>query len=309
MPPHHLIDPVGTLLPAPHRDLTFGTFLFPKSSEGPALLSQARVAEELGYDLIGVPDHPNWGHYLDQWSLMSAIIGHTSRIEVFSAVSSLALRQPPAVLAKAALTLDALAPGRFHLGLGVGAEPGIASIGGPQWTPGESVDRIREAIELTRVFWSGQSTGNYRGAYYQLTEASLPPAPSPGLDIWIGAIKPRLRRLTAHAADGWLPGMLSIDPDVIKPEVDHLDAEIRAAGRPPGSVRRIYNTIAEKLQPESDGLLIGPADQWIDQLTHVALEFGFDTFVFGDRQTTVEHLHRFAEEVIPGVRADVAAAR
>lgn len=219
-------------MPPPYRPLTFGSFLFPKSSEGPGLLRQASLTEELGFDLIGVPDHADWGHYIDQWTLMSAIIGHTSRIEVAGAVTALALREPPFVLAKAALSLDNLAPGRFHFGLGTGALPGVVSIDGPQWAPAESVDRLREAIELTRLAWSGVSPASYAGRYYRFTEASLPPAPSPALDIWVGATKPRMRKLIAQAADGWIPGMYSIDPVPIAIEVDHLDAELEAAGRP-----------------------------------------------------------------------------
>jgi alkanesulfonate monooxygenase SsuD/methylene tetrahydromethanopterin reductase-like flavin-dependent oxidoreductase (luciferase family) len=295
-------------MPTPDRELSFGSFLFPKASEGPGLLAQASLAEDLGFDLIGVPDHPDWGFYVDQWALMSAIIGRTSRIEVFSSVSALALREPPAVLAKAALTLDLLAPGRFHFGIGSGALPGITSIGGPQWSPSESVDRLREAVELTRVIWSGEEPGNYAGKYDQLTEATLPPRPSPGLDIWIGATKPRMRRLIAQQADGWIPGMLTMDPELVRIEAEHLDEELEAAGRPWGAVRRIYNTIAKKLQPTSAGFLVGPAEQWVEQLTYIALEFGFDTFLFGDRETTVEHLHIFAEQVIPQVRANVATA-
>jgi alkanesulfonate monooxygenase SsuD/methylene tetrahydromethanopterin reductase-like flavin-dependent oxidoreductase (luciferase family) len=293
---------------APYRPLTFGSFLFPKASEGPRLLDQAALAEELGFDLIGVPDHADWGHYIDQWTLMSAVIGRTSRIEVFGAVSALALREPPFVLAKAALSLDNLAPGRFHFGLGTGALPGIPSIDGPQWTPAESVDRLREAIELTRIAWSGVSPASYAGRYYRLTEATLPPAPSPGLDIWIGAVKPRMRKLIAQAADGWIPGMFSVDPDQIVIEVDHLDAELEAAGRPRSAVRRVYNLIAKKIQPTSNGFLVGPPEQWIDQLTQIALDYGFDTFLFGDRDATVEHLHIVADRIIPQVRANVAAA-
>jgi alkanesulfonate monooxygenase SsuD/methylene tetrahydromethanopterin reductase-like flavin-dependent oxidoreductase (luciferase family) len=298
----------GTNMPPPYRPLTFGSFLFPKASEGPGLLRQAALTEALDFDLIGVPDHADWGHYIDQWTLMSAVIGHTSRIEVFGAVSALALREPPFVLAKAALSLDNIAPGRFHFGLGTGALPGIPSIDGPQWTPAESVDRLREAIELTRVAWSGVSPATYTGRYYRLNEASLPPAPSPGLDIWIGAVKPRMRKLIAQAADGWIPGMFSIDPDQIVIEVDHLDAELEAAGRPRAAVRRVYNMIAKKIQPTSDGFLVGPPDQWVDQITQIALDYGFDTFLFGDRENTVEHLHIVAEEVIPQVRANVESA-
>jgi hypothetical protein len=71
----------------------------------------------------------------------------------------------------------------------------------------------------------------------------------------------------------------------------------------------VCNTIRKKLHPQSEGFLVGPAQQWIEELTHLAVELGFDTFVIGDRDTSVEHLHRFAEDVIPAVRANVAAAR
>lgn len=136
----------------------------------------------------------------------------------------------------------------------------------------------------------------------------MPPAPSAGLDIWVGATKPRMRRLIAQAADGWIPGMFSVDPEQIVLEVDQLNDELEIAGRPRSAVRRVYNVIAKKLQPTSDGFLVGPIDQWVDQLTLVALEFGFDTFMFGDRNDTVNHLHIVANEVIPQVRANVAAA-
>jgi alkanesulfonate monooxygenase SsuD/methylene tetrahydromethanopterin reductase-like flavin-dependent oxidoreductase (luciferase family) len=290
------------------RPLSFGSFLFPKTAEGPRLLEQAALAEQLGYDLIAVPDHVDWGQYIDQWAVMGAIIGRTHSIEVLSCVAALALREPPAVLAKTALSLDALAPSRVHLGIGSGAAPGVAAVGGPQWSPGESYERVREAIELTRVYWSGEESGNYVGKHYRLDEAKLPPAPSAGLDIWIGCVKPRMRRLTAELADGWIPGMIDIEPEQIGPEVHEIDAALDAAGRPREAVRRVYNTIARKLQPKSEGFLVGPVDQWVEQLTAIALDFGFDTFLFGDRDTTVDALHVFADDVIPAVRDNVAKA-
>jgi hypothetical protein len=47
----------------------------------------------------------------------------------------------------------------------------------------------------------------------------------------------------------------------------------------------------------------------VDELTRIVLELGFDTTVYGDRDATVEQLHVYAEKVIPGVRANVAASR
>ncbi len=113
----------------------------------------------------------------------------------------------------------------------------------------------------------------------------------------------------ARAADGWIPNGDGIEVDNLTEASAHLDRELAAIGRPPAEVRRICNTIRKKLQPESEGFLFGPAEQWVDEISGLAIELGFDTFVFGDRDTTEEHLHRFAEEVIPGVRENVARAR
>jgi alkanesulfonate monooxygenase SsuD/methylene tetrahydromethanopterin reductase-like flavin-dependent oxidoreductase (luciferase family) len=297
-------------MPDLHRELTFASFLFPTAETGPGLLEEAVVAEQLGYDLIVVPDHADWPHYVDGWTLAAAVLGHTTSIEVCSGVSALALREPPAVLAKAAWSLDRLFPGRFHLGIGTGGLPGIRTIGGPARSPREQLERLREAIEVIRLIWSGREEPvSYEGRYYTLSEASIPEAPSPGLDLWIGGAKPGMRRLTAQAANGWFPGMFSIDPEPVTEDTNHLDAEILAAGRRLEEIRRLYNTITKKVQPASEGFLIGPASQWIEQLTWAALEFGFDTFIFGVREAPVEGLHLFAEEVIPAVKANIAAAR
>src|SRR5690606_41258202 len=60
-------------------------------------------------------------------------------------VLSLPLR-PPAVLARAAASLDILSGGRFELGLGAGAFwEGIVAMGGRRLTPGQSVQALREA--------------------------------------------------------------------------------------------------------------------------------------------------------------------
>ena len=93
--------------------------------------------------------------------------------------------------------------------------------------------------------------------------------------------------------------MFSVDPEVTRIEVDQLDEALDAAGKPRGAVRRVDNMIAKQLQPRPEGFLVGPADQWVEQLTQVALDFGYDTFLFGDRNDTVAHLHRIAGETSP----------
>ncbi len=293
------------------RDLEFGIFLFPNAGEARELIGQAALAEELGFDFVATPDHPYRADYLENWTLLSAIAGATESIRVFPDVVNLSLRQAPAVLAKAAWTLNALTPGRLYLGLGTGALwDEISGIGGPVWSPREAFAHIEEAVEVIRLFWSGAPEVNFEGEYYRLSNATPPPAPSPPIPLWIGCAKPKMRSLIARAADGWIPNNdEGIELENLSRVSHHLDVELVAAGRVPADVRRMFPSARKKLQPHSERFLFGPPEQWIDELTALALELGFDTFIFGDRDAPVEHVRRIAAEVIPGVKANVAKAR
>ena len=56
----------------------------------------------------------------------------------------------------------------------------------------------------------------------------------------------------------------------------HLNEELITARRNPQSIKRLYNAFfGHKLQAKSEGFLIGPASQWIDELTQLAIEFDF----------------------------------
>jgi alkanesulfonate monooxygenase SsuD/methylene tetrahydromethanopterin reductase-like flavin-dependent oxidoreductase (luciferase family) len=105
-----------------------------------------RVADEAGLAFVGVQDHPYQRHFVDTWSLIPTLLAETKQISFFTDVANLPLR-PPAVMAKAAATLDVLSGGRFKLGLGGGANPDlIGHFGGPRRTPAETVDAVNEAL-------------------------------------------------------------------------------------------------------------------------------------------------------------------
>ena len=105
-------------MPDHGRAIKFGYFLVP-NAESP-LLSIARQAEQLGLDYIAVQDHPYQRRFVDTWTLLSMIAATTTRIGLFPDVANLPLR-PPAVMAKAAASIDLLSGGRFELGLGAGS--------------------------------------------------------------------------------------------------------------------------------------------------------------------------------------------
>jgi alkanesulfonate monooxygenase SsuD/methylene tetrahydromethanopterin reductase-like flavin-dependent oxidoreductase (luciferase family) len=291
-------------MPDHGRDIKFGYFLIP-NAESP-LLSIARQAEQLGLDYIAVQDHPYQRRFVDTWTLLSMIAATTSRIGLFPDVANLPLR-PPAVMAKAAASIDLLSGGRFELGLGAGGFwDAIAAYGGPRRSPGVALEALAEAVEVIRKIWSGDRNLRFEGQHYQLRGAHSGPVPAHPIGIWLGVYGPRALKLAGKIADGWVPsfrGDLAKLADMTK----QLDDAAAEAGRDPESIRRIMNVNGVITDGESNGILQGPVNQWSDELTRFAITYGFDTFIFwgeGDGQ-----LQRFAEQVAPAVRIQIEAER
>ena len=84
-----------------------------------------------------------------------------------------------------------------------------------------------------------------------------------------------------------------------------LEDAATAAGRDPSAIRRVLNVNGAITDGRSDGPLRGPVGQWADELTELVVGYGFDTFLLwaeGDDQ-----VQRFAQEVVPAARQQVAA--
>lgn len=286
------------------RELKFGYFLVPESDT--PLLAVAKEVEERGLDYIAVQDHPYQRRYVDTWVLMSMIAATTTRVGIFPDVANLPLR-PPAVLAKAAASIDVLSEGRFELGLGAGGFwDAIEAYGGPRRSPGEALTGLAEAIEVIRLVWSGQRNLRFDGSVYRLAGAHSGPVPAHPMGIWLGVHGPRALTQAGVAADGWIPSFRG----ELRPLLDmtaRLDGAAAQAGRDPGQIRRVLNIGGTITDGGSEGVFRGPAGQWVDELTDLTVGFGFDTFVLGAEPG--QQLARFAEEVVPAVRAQVAHER
>src|SRR3954462_2071338 len=117
----------------------FGIFPTPNAEDRDQILEQVLTAERAGLDLVGIQDHPYQPRFLDTWSLIAFLAARTERIRFFPDVANLALR-PPAMLAKAAASLDRLTGGRIELGLGSGGfGDAAAAMGGPHRSPAVAV--------------------------------------------------------------------------------------------------------------------------------------------------------------------------
>src|SRR3954469_10614556 len=283
-----------------------GIFPTPNAAELDDILEQVLTAGRLGIDLVGIQDPPYQRRFLDTWSLIPFLAARTERIRFFPDVANLPLR-PPAVMANAAASIDILSGGRFELGLGAGAFwEGIGAMGGPVRSGKESVDALEEAIAVIRLMWSGERSVSFSGSYYSVDGVHPGPAPAHPIGIWLGAYGPRMMRVVGRLADGWIPSLPRMPVEEVPPRQKAIDEAARAAGRDPASIRRIANISGEITSGAGAGeWLHGPPSLWVDELTRLVEEIGFDGFVLSPAGGSPEQIERFATEVAPGVREAV----
>jgi alkanesulfonate monooxygenase SsuD/methylene tetrahydromethanopterin reductase-like flavin-dependent oxidoreductase (luciferase family) len=279
-----------------------GAFVVPDADELEGVLAQAQVAEEGGLELIGIQDHPYQRRFLDTFALLAFLAARTTRVRLFPDVANLPLRHP-ALLAKSAASLDVLSRGRFELGLGAGAFwDAIAAMGGPRRAPGESIEALEEAIAILRACWSGERSVSFSGRHYEVRGLHPGPPPVHPIGIWLGAYRPRMLRLTGRAADGWLPSVPRLPVEELAAARATIDAAAERAGRDPASIRRIANVNGAIVDGPVTGYLHGPPAHWIEELSRLRDEFGFDGFVLWSDGDMIEQIGRFATEVAPSLR-------
>src|SRR5215211_2683720 len=223
------------------HSLEFGTFITPQNRRPEDVVALAKLTERVGLDLVTFQDHPYQSAFLDTWTLMSWVAAQTERVRVSANVLSLPLR-PPAVLARAAASLDVMSGGRFELGLGAGAFwDAVEAMGGQRRSPGEAVTATEEAITVIRLMWSSERSVRYAGHHYRLSGVKPGPQPAHPISIWLGAGGPRMLGLLGRAADGWVPSSSWATPDKL-PKMNRLiDDAAEAVGRDPSDIRRLYN--------------------------------------------------------------------
>lgn len=290
------------------RKLEFGASVEPLADPSDWAARVAKAADKAGLDLVGIQDHPYQRRFLDTWTLISTLVPVSERVRFFPDVANLPLR-PPAMLAKAAASLDVLSGGRIEMGLGAGAFwDAIEAMDGPRRSRGEAVKATEEAIKVMRLVWSDERSLRFDGEFYSLSGMRPGPHPVHEIGVWVGAYGPRMLGLIGRLADGWVPSLGYSPPEKLPEMHKRIDDAATGAGRKPKAIRRAYN-VAGRIGPEGDGLLEGPVPKWVEQLTHLTLEFGMDTFVYWPSEDHVRQIEVFAGEVVPDVRKAVATER
>jgi alkanesulfonate monooxygenase SsuD/methylene tetrahydromethanopterin reductase-like flavin-dependent oxidoreductase (luciferase family) len=286
----------------------FGIFPVPEAAQRERLVEQVLLADRLGLDLVGIQDHPYQRRFLETWTLLSYLAGRTERIRLFPDVASLPLRAP-ALLAKAAASLDLLSGGRAELGLGAGAFwEAIGAWGGAVRTPKQSVDALEEAIAIIRRVWAGERGIRFEGEHYRLSGAHGGPEPAHEMGIWLGAYGPRMLRLVGSAADGWVPSLPRLPLTDVPARQAAIDEAARAAGRDPGEIVRVANVNGAIVDGVVTGWLHGPVEHWVEEITRLVTELRFDGLVlWPEHDDPLGQTERFATEVVPRVRSAIVA--
>ena len=185
-------------------------------------------------------------------------------VRVFGAVTNLPLR-PPAVLAKAAATLDLLSGGRFETGVGAGGYLEAAhAMGAPALTPAESLAALEEASpSCARCGAPGPRTSIRRRP---LPARGCPPRPrSSTSDPDLDRFQPPTLALTGRVGDSWVAPLMNYKPPREAAEANRvIDQAARDAGRDPRDIRRIYNipgaitATSQARATDSDQTIVGP---------------------------------------------------
>jgi F420-dependent oxidoreductase-like protein len=205
-------------------------------------LRLAEAAERSGLDALFRSDHYSsvfdigGRGSLDAWTTLAGLAARTERIRLGTLVSPATFRHP-AVLAKAAATVDRISGGRVEVGLGAGWNEAEHRAHGFPFPPlGERMAMLEEQAEIVhRLFTEDGFT--FAGRHYHIEDgASLPKPvqqPRPPL-IMGGHAGPRAAALAARFADEYNI-FLSAEPD-IEGVRGRLAEACERAGRDPATL-------------------------------------------------------------------------
>lgn len=284
------------------QPLLFGVNVSTSAEADP--VSQARAAEDLGFDFVSASDHPSGSHpTYETWTMLTWIAASTSRISVASRVLSLPFRSP-ALVAKMAESLDRLSGGRLILGLGAGAtDPELHAFGLPVPSVSEKMVGLADALHVIRGLWA-QPAFSYRGTVHQANAAEMEPKPNRAIPIWLGTFGDRALAMTGQYADGWIPSLGYAPFDQLAAMRGKVLAAAEGAGRAPDDIVCAINLEIRIDDSDRDpDVLTGSAEQIVARLREL-VEIGFTAFNFmPDDRRRAEQVKRLAGEILPALRA------
>jgi alkanesulfonate monooxygenase SsuD/methylene tetrahydromethanopterin reductase-like flavin-dependent oxidoreductase (luciferase family) len=172
------------------------------------LMEVAELAERDGYGYFFRSDHllpTSRSKGLDSsecWVTLGAMAQRTKKIKFGPMVSPIGWRNP-ALLARMACTVDAMAHGRLQLGLGAGWYQDEYLAHGFEFPdPGTRVKQFHEALEIIRPLTQPVGTAEFAGKHFSAHLGTLPKR-ARGIHLIVGGRTPSVVRQTATFGDEW----------------------------------------------------------------------------------------------------------
>jgi coenzyme F420-dependent glucose-6-phosphate dehydrogenase len=204
------------------------------------LLTQAREAEQAGFDGVCCSDHlaPWWTDETaptasgNAWVWLGAASRETSRAKLGPAVTAIVHRYNPVVVAQQVATLEILAPGRAFLGAGSGEAMNEVPAGMHWPSPEEQLERTEEALTIITKLLDGEKV-YLDGKHFRATGATLYSLPARRPPVYLSAFHEGAARLAGRLADGiWTLGDPRTAPKLIAAYKDSCEEH----GREPGEI-------------------------------------------------------------------------
>ena len=223
-------------------------------------VAAARTAERLGFEGIFTSDHyfsvmgTRERGSSDAWTNLGGIAAATSTIRLGTLVSPVTFRLP-AVLAKAAVTVDRISGGRVELGMGAGWwEEEHRTHGFPFPSDRERFDMLEEQLEIVHGLFT-QDTFAFEGPHYRLEDVRFAPKgvqePHPPIIVG-GEAGPRLCRLVSRWADEY--NAVGVGPEGAAERIGRVRDRVEADGRDQSSLTTSLMTWAYVGETEADAL-------------------------------------------------------
>ncbi len=228
--------------------MRIGVMLPMSASDGPGrvptwpeMLTFANHAEAAGLASLWVCDHllsggaqmpPEDIH--EAWTIVSALAASTARVELGQLVMCASFRSP-GLLAKMAVTADAVSAGRLILGVGAGwYDLEYDTFGFPTDHRGSRFD---EYLGILVGLLRGERL-TVAGQYHQVRDAVLMPVADRHIPLLVAGHRPRMLRLTARHADAWNTAWYGAPNERLTERLATMDAALAAEGRDPATLRR-----------------------------------------------------------------------
>jgi len=205
-----------------------GIVPFWKGYDRKQVLKTARLADDLGYHSIWIPEA--WSY--EQFQLLTEVALATKQLKLATGIANVFSRSA-GLLAMSAATLDEVSEGRAILGLGTSGKNVVENFHGVPYD--KPLTRLKETIGIAQALWRGDRLTPEMSTLFDARHFKLEMKPlRPKIPVYVASLQDKAIREVGRIADGWVPTFWPYEH--FKDGIALLEEGARKAGRDPKEV-------------------------------------------------------------------------